>query len=97
MAKFINLWEVEPSKMPADRNERISIITQQMGMIKKMMAEGKLIDWGIFPGGAAGYGIAEGTASDALKLTMPFAPYIKSHVHPVVSIDEAEMALKSMG
>jgi hypothetical protein len=96
MAKFINLWEVEVSKMPVDPNERAKIIATQIGTVKKMRAEGKLADWGIFAGGAAGYGIAEGTPSDVLKLTMPFAPYIKSHVHPVLSIEEAEAVLKSL-
>ena len=96
MSKFINLWEVDSSKMPTDPNERAAVIGKQMAMIKNMMDEGQITDWGIFAGGGAGYGISEGTESDILKRTMQFAPYVKSRVQPVLSIDEMAEVMKSL-
>ena len=96
MAKFINLWEGDASKMPADPRQRAEIFGKLIEMTKKMLAEGKISDWGQFAGGGGGYVIAEGTAMDILKMQMLFAPYIKSHVHPVLSVDEVAEVMKSM-
>lgn len=96
MSKFINLWEVDSSKMPTDPNERAALMGKLIEMTKKMLDEGQITDWGIFAGGGAGYGISEGTEADILKRTMQFAPYIKSQVHPVLSIDEMAEVMKSM-
>lgn len=96
MPKFINLWEADSSKMPTDPSERAALLGKQIEMTKKMLNEGQLNDWGIFAGGGAGYGIGEGTGADILKRTMQFAPYIKSKVHLVLSIDEVAEIMKSM-
>lgn len=96
MAKFLNLWEGDASKMPADPRERAEIFGKLIEMTKKMLAEGKISDWGQFAGGGAGYVISEGTAIDMHKMQMLFAPYIRSHVHPVLSVDEVAEAMKSI-
>ena len=96
MAKFLNLWETDSSKMPTDPKERAAIYGRQIEMTKKMLAEGQITDWGLFAGGGAGYAIGEGTAADVLKRTMQFAPYIKFHAHPVLSIDEMSEVMKSL-
>jgi hypothetical protein len=96
MSKFLNLWEVDSSKMPTDPNERAALVGKLIEMTKKMLDEGQVTDWGIFAGGGAGYAIAGGTEADAYKRTLPFAPYIKFQVHPVLSIDEMAEAIKSI-
>ena len=96
MSKFLNLWEVDSSKMPTDPNERAALWGKQLEMTKKMLDEGQITDWGIFAGGGAGYAIAEGTEADTLKRTMQFAPYTKFQVHPVLSIGEVAEVMKSM-
>ena len=96
MSKFLNLWEVDRSKMPTDPNERAALMGKQIEMTKKMLNEGQITDWGIFAEGGAGYAIAEGSDVDTFKRTMQFAPYIKFQVHAVLSIDEVAEAVKSM-
>ena len=96
MSKTLSLWEVDNSKWPTDPNEQAALIGKQIEMTKKMLAEGKITDWGIFAGGGAGYAIGEGTEADILKNTMQFAPYIKFQVHSVLSIDEVAEVMKSM-
>ena len=96
MPKYLNLWEVDNSRMPTDPNERAALLGKQLEMTKKMLDEGQITDWGIFAGGGAGYAIGEGTEADMLKRTMPFMPLIKFQVHPVLSIDEVAQVMKSM-
>jgi len=96
MSKFLNLWEIDNSKMPTDPSERAALIGKQIEMTKKMLAEGQVIDWGIFAGGGAGYAIAEGTEADTLARTLQFAPYIRFKVQSVLSIDEVAEVMKSL-
>ena len=96
MAKYINLWEMDSSKMPADPKERAALMGKLGEMTKKMLDEGQITDWGLFAGGGAGYGISEGTEADVYKRCMQFAPYIKFHAHPVLSIDEMSEVMKSL-
>lgn len=96
MAKYLNLWEIDNSKMPTDPKERAALQTKQLEMIKKMLAEGQILDWGLFAGGGAGYAIAEGTESDMLRRTMPFGAYVKFHIQTVLSADEVIDVMKSM-
>ena len=96
MTRFLNLWEVDYSKMPADPSERAALIGKQIEMTKKMLDEGQIEDWGIFASGGAGYGIAEGTETEALRRTMQFAPYIRFKTYPVLTIDQAAEVLKTM-
>ncbi len=96
MAKTLNLWEMDTSRMPTDPNERAALLGKLIEMTKKMMAEGQILDWGILAGGGGGYAIAEGTEADALKRVMQFTPYIKFQVQPVLSIDEVAEVMKSL-
>jgi hypothetical protein len=96
MAKFLNLWEVDSSKMPANPRERAALIGKQIEMTKKMLDEGQITDWGLFAGGGAGYAVGEGTEADTFKRTQQFAPYIKFQVHSALSIDEVAEVMKSM-
>jgi len=96
MAKFLTLWEMDSSKVPTDPKERATLLNRQIEMTKKMLAEGQILDWGLFAGGGAGYSIAEGTEADALKRVMQFMPYVKFQVQPVLSIDAVAEVMKSL-
>ncbi len=96
MPKFLTLWEVDNSQMPTDPNEIGALLGKQIEITKKMLDEGQIKDWGIFAGGDAGYAIGDGTEDEMLKLTMPFMPFIKFHIHPIVSIDKVAEMIKSM-
>jgi len=63
--------------------------------IKQNMKEGKIRDWGIFVGGAAGYMVAEGNAPDVYKDLRQYYPYVTFKVQQVLSIDEALEVWKS--
>lgn len=96
MAKSLNLWEVVPGTMPTDPKERGAILSKMGEITKKMMDDGLVLDWGVFPGGSAGYAISAGEAIDGFKASMLFAPYFKFEIRSVLSLDEAMQAMQSM-
>jgi hypothetical protein len=96
MAKYLNLWEVVPGTMPTDPKERGAVLGKMGEMTKKMMDDGLVLDWGVFPGGSSGYAISAGEPADGLKAAMVFAPYYKFEIRPVVSLAEAMQTLQSL-
>jgi hypothetical protein len=96
MAKYLNLWEVVPGTMPTDPAERGALLGKMGEMTKKMMDDGLVLDWGVFPGGSSGYAIAAGEPADGLKASMAFAPYYKFEIRPVLSLAETMQVMKSM-
>jgi hypothetical protein len=96
MAKYLNLWEVVPGTMPTDPKERGALLGKMGEMTKKMMDDGLVLDWGVFPGGSAGYAISKGEPMDGLKASMLFAPYYRFEIRPVLSLAEAMQTLQSL-
>jgi hypothetical protein len=96
MAKYLNLWELVPGTMPADPKERASLVKKMGEMTKKMMDDGLVLDWGIFPGGGSGYAISAGEPIDGLKAAMMFTPYYRFDIRPVLTLAEAMQASQSM-
>ncbi len=96
MVKYLNLWEVVPGTMPADPKERVAVLGKMGEITKKMMDDGLVLDWGVFPSGGAGYAISAGEPIDGLKAAMLFSPYYKFDIRPVLSLDEAMQASQSM-
>jgi hypothetical protein len=90
MAKYHLLWEMDMSRMPVDPQERLAGEIKIMTMVKGDLESGRrLKDWGLFPGGNAGYAIMEGTDQDVLLGVEKYTPYIKVKATTVLSIDQA--------
>ena len=96
MAKYLILWKSDNSKVPTDPKEAVALNMRQGEMTKQAMKEGKVTDWGLFPGGGGGYALAEGSALDVFTGSAQFMPYITFKVQEVLSIDEVMAAMKSM-
>ncbi len=96
MSKFLVLWEGVPGYTPADPKQRAELLGKMMEMTKKALNERQVKDWGLFPGGDAGYSIVEGTEADVLKISMQFTPYIRGKVHSVLSLKEVGEVMKAM-
>ena len=90
MSKFHVLWELDTTKLPDKPEERISIFNKLLNMVKEdLEIEGKTThktDWGIYPGGDAGYGIYDGTEHEVALELMKYSPYVKFKVYPVLSV-----------
>jgi muconolactone delta-isomerase len=82
--------------LPVDPAERTAVLSKVSEMTKKAMDEGKILDWGIFPGGNGGYSVAEGTAADVLGRAMQRMPYFKFETKQVLSIAEVGKVMQSL-
>ena len=96
MARYLMLWELDQTKVPADRKERAALWTPMVQGIKKRIAAGRTKDWGCFAGGMKGFSVHEGnemTVSDAVQ---SFLPYVKFEVHQIISIEQLEELVESL-
>ena len=98
MPKYLNLWEVDMSRMPTDQNERMATMKKMLEMTKQFLKEKPGSQWGMTLDGSQGFSMSSGagTWQEMSMSMMAFVPYIKSKVYQVMSIEEAEELLKSM-
>ena len=98
MPKYFMTWEVDSTRAPTDPKERGAMWAGMLDMIKQDMKEGKISDWGSFPGESRGYSISEQSMLDLSKNLQRFYPFVDFQVHQVMSVDEvAEVAKSLMG
>ena len=87
MGKFLVLWEVDTTRIPANPEELYENWTVMLNLVKKDMESG-LEDWGMFAGRLAGYSINEGSEQEIALRVTKYVPYIKFKVYPVISVDQ---------
>jgi hypothetical protein len=96
MGRYISLWEVDHSRLPANPEEIASGWSILANMVKEDMKKGIIKDWGAFVGETNGYSIAEGTEVEIGKLNVRYAPFVSFKVYAVASLREVEQIIKSM-
>ena len=96
MAKYLILWEVDPSRAPEDAKERGGAWGLMLDMIKQDMKEGTMIDWGSFVGEGSGYAVAEQDDLELSKNLQRYFPYVIFTVKSVMSVDQVAEVAKSL-
>lgn len=96
MPKYLMLFEVNSSMMPADPKERGTLWGGMMEMLKQDVKEGKMSDWGCFVGETNGYSIGEQSEVDLAKDLQRFYPFVTFKVFQVMSIDQIAEVAKSL-
>ena len=96
MAKFLMLWRLNPSLVPADPKDRGGGWELLMGLIKADMGKGVIKDWGAFTSEGAGYSIMEGSNVEVMKATEQYVPYVFFDPHPVSTVDDVNQLIKAM-
>ncbi len=96
MPKYLVLWEVDPSRTPANPKERGAAWTAMLNMIKQDMKDGKVTDWGVCPGEARGYSIMVMPELDLAKNAHRFYPYVTFKVNQVMTVDQTVELAKSL-
>jgi hypothetical protein len=61
MGKYMALWEVDQSTIPADPKERAGGWGMLMAMVRQDFEKGILKDWGAFLAESNGYAVWEGS------------------------------------
>jgi hypothetical protein len=96
MGKYMLLWALDQTKVPADPKERAAGWTMLMDMVKQDIERGATKDWGAFPGELGGYVVAEGTEVELMLLTAQYTPYVTFKIHPVASVSQVDEMLEAM-
>lgn len=96
MARYLMLWELDPTKVPADRKERAALWGPMIQMVKQRMKAGTTIDWGCFAGGLRGFSVHEGDEMTVSNSAQSYLPYVTFSVHPLISIEQMEELIESL-
>lgn len=96
MAKYHIQWRVDLSRMPDTPQAVAAGLGALVGRVQKDLEEGKLTEWGGYPGERGGYAVLEGTEEDVSRLTLQYAPHVIFEVHPVMDVDAYASFLRKM-
>ena len=96
MGKYLLLWELNSTLIPADPQERIKGYAGLMVLVQQDIEKGLTKDWGCFVGEGNGYCVVEGSEVDISKMVQQYSPFCKFTSHPVASVEQMIEAFKSM-
>jgi hypothetical protein len=95
MGKYLVLWQIDPARVPTDPKEKGAAWLALIEVLKADMKKGFHKDWGAFPAEMKGYSIAECTETQLVSLCMPYLPYVRFEVHPVISLAQDEEVIRA--
>ena len=96
MGKYLLLWEIDPTRIPVDPQQRATAWKPLIEMVKQDMKKGITKDWGSFVGEGSGYSVAEGTEVEIENLLQQFVPFVRFKVHPIASLSQVEEVMKAL-
>jgi len=96
MARFLMLWEVDPTKVPADRKERAALWGSMIQGVKQETQAGMVKDWGVFAGGLRGFSVHEGDEMTVSNAVQNFLPYVTFDVHPIISVEQMGEVIENL-
>lgn len=96
MGKYLLLWELDVTKVPADPKERSAAWLMMLETVKKDLAAGIHLDWGTYVGEMKGYTITSDDEVTMIKRMQEFFPYLHFEAHPVMTLDQMVEVAKSI-
>jgi hypothetical protein len=96
MAKYLVLWQIDESKVPASPQERADMWEPFVDMVEQDMKAGISKDWGSFVGELRGFSIAEGTEVEIGNMLQKYVPYVHFEVHPVITTRLVRQVIKAL-
>ena len=97
MGRYLILWEADESKIPVDAEERKAGWLMALEMTREEIKAGRTKEYGGFVGQNKGFAIYEGTIEEVSSMTLKFIPFFRFNITPLLSIDQLEAAVKTMG
>ena len=97
MGRYLLLWQLDPARVPVDPKERAAGWSGLMAMVHKDLEKGICKDWGAFVGEGSGYVVVEGTESEVSLMAQQYNPYCHFETHPLMSVNQIDDMLKTMG
>lgn len=96
MSKFYITWSLDRSHIPADQAQRGQFFMQLLEKISHDLESGAMKDWGVIPGQAEGFCVAECETKELMPLLLKFVPFIKFDTHPMLSAHEAISEMRKL-
>ena len=96
MARYLMLWELDRSRIPADPKERVAAWTALANMVRQDLGAGQTESWGSFIGQMKGYCLVEGDEVDIGMMVQKYAPYAYFQTFAVAGIETIETILRQM-
>jgi hypothetical protein len=96
MARYLLLWELDPTKIPADRKERAAMWGPMIQMVKQQIKEGTTKEWGSLAGEMRGFSIVEGDEMALANVVQKYIPFVTFTAHPIISIDQMAEVIENL-
>ena len=103
MARFLALWRSNPAAiplMPTDPSESLKMHERMFAAIDDLIKKGDIEEFGFFPdtsaGGASGYAIGKGEATDIVRSVWSFAPFVLMEVHEIIPWEKGKEITKGL-
>ncbi len=96
MAKFLVMWELDPTKVPVNPKERAAMWAPLVQRVRQNMKQGGTREWGSFAGETRGFSILEGDEMAVSMHVQQFLPFVTFKIHPFISIDQMEELIKNL-
>lgn len=96
MAKYLMLWEVDPSRAPIDPKERGAAYGMLLGMVEGDQKKGLMKDWGSFVGELNGYSVVEGTEVEIGNMVQQYVPFVTFTTHPIASLGQVKDVITAL-
>lgn len=97
MARFLVLWRMNPAAlplMPKDPSESLKLHERWYAGIADSIKKGEIEEFGFFldtsAGGASGYAISKGEATDILRAAWMQLPYTLFEVHEMIPFEKGK-------
>ena len=94
MPKFYIRWELDPTKIPLDPEERTKHYLKMLDMVKADLKAGVLKDWGMCSDASGGYAFSELSEVDLYTALLKWMPYVDFDIKPVLDVDQVIASLK---
>jgi hypothetical protein len=96
MAKYLMLWELDETKIPANPKERAAAWAPLVERVRQNMKQGSTKAWGSFAGETRGFAIHEGDDMTVSMHVQQFLPFVTFNIYPFISIDQMEELIKNL-
>ncbi len=96
MAKFLGIWRINGTALPADPAEQAQAIEMVLAQIDDALKSGQMTEFGFFPSGSSGYAILNGETTDAFGAAISFFPWMESEVHEMIPYETGKAITKEV-
>jgi len=96
MDNYLALWEVDRTRIPADRKERGSGWAELMALVRQHLEQGVFTSWGAFLAEESGYLLCKGTELEVMNALQQYVPFVRFRVHALASEEQVNDMIKTL-